>query len=252
MKNLRHKLISMVIVLIIFSFACNFSASTANFKDAYTARNVNGEFQNTSSFSQDEVFYCLAEVANAPDDTLVKAIWYAVDAEGVDPNFVIDEAEFTGGGEITFDLSNDQLWPAGKYKIELYLNDKLDRTLEFEVIPATASAPATSTASVTSAYMARDNNGETQQTTVFDQDDVFYFVVDVANATESTSVKAFWYAVDAEGIEPNFLIEEVEFLGGGEITFDLSNNQLWPLGDYRVEVTVDGFDQGGLDFQVNQ
>lgn len=61
-------------------------------------------------------------------------MWTAVDAEGVDANFQIDEAELTSGsGTLTFNLSTDGLWPAGAYKVELYLNDKLDRTLEFEV-----------------------------------------------------------------------------------------------------------------------
>jgi hypothetical protein len=32
-----------------------------------------------------------------------------------------------------FTLSNDQPWPVGKYKADIYLDDKLDRTLEFEV-----------------------------------------------------------------------------------------------------------------------
>jgi len=48
---------------------------------------------------------------------------------------LIDEAEITAeeGNIFTFDLTNNGLWPVGKYKVDLYLNDKLDRTLEFEV-----------------------------------------------------------------------------------------------------------------------
>ena len=30
-------------------------------------------------------------------------------------------------------LSSQRAWPVGKYKVEVYLNDVLDRTLEFSV-----------------------------------------------------------------------------------------------------------------------
>lgn len=252
MKTQRFYKIGILALLMLVLLACNFSASTANIKDAYTARSDGSEMKQTTSFSQDEVIYCIVNVANAPDDTKVKAIWYAVNAEGVDANFVINETEFTGGGEITFNISNDQLWPAGSYKVELYLDGKMDRSLDFNVTSSAGSVPAATGASVASAYLQRDNNGTTEKTTVFNQEDVIYLEVDVANATESTVVKATWIAVNLEGVDANTVINETEFQGGGVITFDLSNNQLWPLGDYRVEVSVDGVNQGGLDFQVSQ
>ena len=88
----------------------------------------------TSVFSPQDTFYVLVDLANAPDDTTVKAAWTAVEAEGVEPNFFIDEAEITSGSNtLTFNLSNDSPWPTGKYKVDLYLNGELDRTLEFEV-----------------------------------------------------------------------------------------------------------------------
>ena len=87
-------------------------------------------------------------MANAPDDTVTKAMWYAVDAEGVEPNYFIAEAEIEGGGELTFDLTNnDMLWPAGKSKVEIYLNEELKETLEFSVIGSVSAAPAADTVS---------------------------------------------------------------------------------------------------------
>jgi hypothetical protein len=75
-------------------------------------------------------------------------MWYAVDAEGVDPNYFIAEAEYTGGGELTFDLTNnDLLWPVGKYKVEIYLGDTLEKTLEFSVMGTVGAAPVAEAAS---------------------------------------------------------------------------------------------------------
>jgi len=134
MKLKYYKVFFIIASLLAITIACSFSASTAKIQNAYTARFVNDEPEETTVFSQDEVFYAIVDLKNAPDDTVTKAVWYAVDAEGVESNFNIYESEIThGDGIITFDLSNDQLWPEGKYKVELYLNDKLDKTLNFSV-----------------------------------------------------------------------------------------------------------------------
>jgi len=34
---------------------------------------------------------------------------------------------------VTFDLSNGMLWPAGSYKVDLYLDGALSKTVEFQV-----------------------------------------------------------------------------------------------------------------------
>ena len=133
MKNYRLQIFSIIGILLFVTAACSFSASTAKIKDAWTSRDNNGEQQKTTVFANDDIFYCMVTLANAPDDTVVKSVWYAVDVEGVDPNSLIAETEFTGGGEMTFNLTSDNLWPVGKYKVELYLNGELDRTLEFSV-----------------------------------------------------------------------------------------------------------------------
>jgi len=121
------------VVLLAAILACGFSASTANIADAWMAQDYEGT-QRTTTFGQGDVFYCIVDLKNAPDDTTVKASWTAVEVEGVNPNTFIDEASLTSSsGSLHFELSNNSLWPNGRYKVDLYLNDELDRTLEFEV-----------------------------------------------------------------------------------------------------------------------
>lgn len=126
----------LVIALVALTMpACSFSASTANISDAKMTRDQEGK-QATKVFSPDETFYCITELSNAPDDTTVKAVWTAVDAEGAKPNTKIDEVSTTGeSGQIKFDLKNNGPWPVGKYKVDLFLNDEEEptRTLEFQV-----------------------------------------------------------------------------------------------------------------------
>ena len=133
MKLNRWPLVAVLLATILSLLACGGSFSTANIQRAWLSPDSSGA-PETTQFSQDETFYCLVELANAPDETTLKAVWTAISAEGTDPNLLIDESELTSGdGTITFNLTNDQLWPVGTYKVDLYLNGELDRALTFEV-----------------------------------------------------------------------------------------------------------------------
>jgi hypothetical protein len=130
---MKKQLFALLTILGFTILACNFSASTANIADAKMAKDPDGQ-QVTTAFAQADPFYALVQLRNAPADTTVKAVWFAVEAEGTDPNFKIDETSLTSGDDdLQFSLTNDGPWPIGTYKVELYLNDELDRTLEFSV-----------------------------------------------------------------------------------------------------------------------
>lgn len=130
-----HKIVALVVVIMMLSvLACGGSFSTASIDSAILSADSEGT-QATTVFAPEDTFYCIVTLANAPDDTTLKAVWTAVDVEGEEPNTLIDETETTSDGNdvITFNLSLDDLWPSGKYKVDLYLNGALDRTMEFEV-----------------------------------------------------------------------------------------------------------------------
>ena len=80
-----------------------------------------------SSFAPNDIFYAVAEIANAPRGTKLETKWIAVNTMGADPNFefqtqTLDLTDETVTGKIYFQLSNDKPWPAGQYRVELYLN----------------------------------------------------------------------------------------------------------------------------------
>jgi serine protease Do len=133
MRTWRLRAVMGIAVLMLATLACNFSFSTAKIKDARLARDDAGE-DETTVFLPDETFYVVGDLSNAPDDTRLKAVWTAVEAEGEDPDTAIGEKEVTAGsGEFSFHVSNDSLWPDGRYQVELYLDDKKAETIEFEV-----------------------------------------------------------------------------------------------------------------------
>lgn len=121
------------VVLLLSTLACGFNVSTANIKDANLARDNNGT-QPTSSFSPNDTFYCNVDLENAPDGTTVKAVWTAVNVQGQPANTPLDQTELkSGSGTVHFKLTNSNPWPAGKYKVDLYMNNKLDRSIDFQV-----------------------------------------------------------------------------------------------------------------------
>jgi len=114
-----------------------FSFTTANIQDAHMARDFD-DTDRTNVFSpSDEYFYCFFSLRNAPDSTVVRGEWILVSADGYESNSPIDVGEITSGDEeLYFSLqrsSSVDAWPAGQYKLDLYIDDNLVQTLNFEV-----------------------------------------------------------------------------------------------------------------------
>ena len=82
----------------------------------------------------DHTFYAVVTLNRIETGLKVKLTWVAVDAGG-QTNKTIDSAEFTSlaantvNGKIS--LPND--WPTGKYRLDIYLNDTLQQSVDFTV-----------------------------------------------------------------------------------------------------------------------
>lgn len=133
MKHRYFKLWMILLVLLAASLACNFSATTANISEVFMSRDAEGN-GSTTSFAQDEVFYCFVRLSNAPDDTSLKAVWKVVDVEGEESGMVLQELELVAGsGTHQFSLSNQNLWPYGVYGVDIYMNGEFQKSVEFRV-----------------------------------------------------------------------------------------------------------------------
>lgn len=135
MSSNKLKLVLALVAIGLTILACSFSASTANFADAFMAKDPDGN-QRTTTYGQSDIFYAIVDLANAPSDTSVRAEWFAVNVEGVDPGTPLDQFTTTSGSaRLTFNAANAEgfLWPLGTYRVDLYLNDELKTSLEFQV-----------------------------------------------------------------------------------------------------------------------
>ena len=134
MKKLFPVLLA-VLALVASTLAC--SLTEMSLENARMAFDQDGK-NVTSTFSTSDVFYVVADLNNAPKDTNVVAKWYAVKVEGYDPDYMFKDmtytvAEDSFSGTVYFQLSNDSGWPTGDYKVELYLNNELKQTVNFNV-----------------------------------------------------------------------------------------------------------------------
>jgi hypothetical protein len=116
---------------------CSFSWTTAHVTSAQlaTAYRQGKAVNPTSVFSpSDHVLHVVVVVANAPNDTKLGAAWYVVDAGG-HKDEKLDSASATLNGEdhVDLTLSNTSNWPRGQYRVDVMLDDKRERTLNFEV-----------------------------------------------------------------------------------------------------------------------
>ncbi|MBU2601468.1 MAG: hypothetical protein KKA32_04785 [Actinobacteria bacterium] len=120
------------------------------------------------------------------------------------------------------------------------------------VVAFTASAceVSVSTANISEAWTSADEAGD-ERTTVFAQDQDFYVQVQLKNAPDDTTLKATWTAVDVEDADPNLLIDEVELTAGdGQHQFSLTNDSLWPLGSYKVDLYLNAELAQTVEFEV--
>ncbi len=136
MKN-KYIVLFAVLSLVVSSLACAVGNTELGLTNLRMAFDQDGE-NPTTTFASTDVFYAVADLANAPQGTNVEAKWTAVNAADTEPNLefqtqTLDITEETFTGTIYFQLSNDDGWPTGQYKVDLYLNGNLVQTAEFSV-----------------------------------------------------------------------------------------------------------------------
>jgi hypothetical protein len=136
MKN-KYMVLFAVFALVVSSLACSFGNTELGLTNLRMALDQDGK-NVTTTFSPTDVFYAVADLANAPQSTKVEAKWTAVNAADTEPNLEfqtqnLDITEESFSGTIYFQLSNDEGWPTGQYKVDLYLNGTLAQTAEFSV-----------------------------------------------------------------------------------------------------------------------
>ncbi len=115
-----------------------------------------------------------------------------------------------------------------------------------ETNPPSGSQPGSS-GIITTVVMAQGVQGAANDpvnpTTVFSPSSRIHAVIKIKDAPANTKFAAAWYVVDVGSAEPSgTLIDSTEVTSDGtrNIDFYLTPNSTWPVGQYRVDISVNG------------
>jgi hypothetical protein len=245
-------------------------------------KGLNAPVGVTNVFSTGQsIVHAVIETSNAPKGTQIKATWLAVDVSSApSPNYKLGESKVDAYGteyvDFNFRPSGGHMSP-GTYRVEVYLDGTLDRTLDFSVAgPGTrVPTPPASTVKVESCTPRAPSNAQpsgiiaklttttniqgselnpVNSTNVFAPNSVFHVVAATQNAPASTKVTAMWIATDVgdEGpcngtlLKPSDLTTE----GSRNLDFNVRPASKWPVGMYRVEIYVNDVLDSVADFTV--
>ena len=129
----------LAIGLLIFAvMACSTSnTSSGPISEGHMAKDNNGEpGDSTNTFAPgDRTVHCLVTLNEAKEGTRIKFAWTIVDA-GDSKNEKLKDIEYTTGPKeniVHGHLTAPRDWPTGKYKCEVYINDKSEKTIDYWV-----------------------------------------------------------------------------------------------------------------------
>jgi len=102
----------------------------------YMAKDANGKpgTETTSFLTSDRTVHCVIELNKAKRGTKVRFIWKAVDVQGANPDSkTIDYTTNSFENKVRGHLTYTKDWPAGKYRVEVYINDGPDKTIDYTI-----------------------------------------------------------------------------------------------------------------------
>lgn len=269
MPCLRSRVALFALVCVALALAaCEYLSSPAGITKVVTAQGVQSAtfepINISDNFAPDQSeIHAVVTLTNAPAKSAVKAVWTAVDIGSASPpNTKIDEAETQAEGSRNLDFKltrTSNQWPPGLYKVEIYWNGKLDRTLNFVVTGTPQRAGAATTSGcppattqphkvsgwISQVIMAEGTKGEEKEpvnrTGEFYPNETVHAVVAIQNAPADTRFRAAFFAVDAgDSTVCNVKLGETELRAGGSrnLEFTLQPSRDWLLGKYRVDLYV--------------
>ena len=112
-------------------------ASGSAIKEIHMAKDNNGKPGDKSDRFEpgDHTIHCVTTLNEAKAGTEMRFSWWIVDAEGTKDQKIkdIDYTTRTLENVIHGHLTLPQDWPPGKYKVQVYVNGNLDKTLPYTV-----------------------------------------------------------------------------------------------------------------------
>lgn len=153
--NLILWLLTGFVLLVVLTFVTTDSVSitTARLKSAHmtTAMDSSGKpLDKVNSYSANAPqLVAVAELRNAPVNTKVNFVWRYITGDILIKDYSMDSGNSDANVYVFSNLINDRPWPEGKYRVEMYIEDRKtpDAAVDFEVMAVTDDPSASKTSS---------------------------------------------------------------------------------------------------------
>ena len=116
---------------------------------------------------------------------------------------------------------------------------------------APAPAPAPAAFAVQGIELGKSINADKKvatPTTTFGRKDTIYASVATEGAAPSKTITAKWTFQDGQTVKEQS--ESIAPTGPAATEFHISKKGPWPVGKYKVEISVDGAPSGSQDFEI--
>lgn len=228
------KFLFAVFVLVLASLACSLGGPPS-IGEVVVAKSLDSDYKPidpVSTYSSDDIVYISVEVKNLEIGSVVNVKYMFGKTLYEETSLTADQE---GSGYYGFKLTSAGGHEPGKYTAEVYLDDKLAKTVTFEV---EASSPPTIGKVVTAQSLDSDYK-PVDPTSVYGPSDIFYISVEVKNLVEGSVVSVKYKHEGIEYSESDTTLTADKF-GSGYYGFQLTPAGEHPTGNYTAEVSLDG------------
>lgn len=238
------KFILSFLMLVLASLACSLIPAPS-IGDVVTAKGLDENYKAvdpTTTYTSDDTFFVSVEVKNIKKGSVVMVKYKQGETDYKDISITADDA---GSGYYGFKLTAGGGHVPGKYSAEVYLDDKLEKTVKFTV---KASGPP-SIGAVVPAKGFDEDYKPVKPTKVYAATDIFYVSVQVKNLLKG-SVVSVKFKFEGEEYSDNDIVLTADKFGSGYYGFKLTAGSEHPAGNYTAEVSLDGELVKTVEFQV--
>ena len=234
-KNAALQFLLALFVLGLASLACSLTPGPPSIGDVVSAKSLDSDYKPvdpTTTYTTDDTFYISVEVKDLVIGSVV-TVKYKVNGEKYEETTLT--ADQKGSGYYGFKLSPGGSHVPGKYTAEVYLDNKLAKTVSFTV---KASGPP-SIGEVVTAKSLDAGYKPVDPTSVYEPTDVFYISVQVKNLVKG-SVVSVKYKFEGKEYSDSDTTLTADKFGSGYYGFNLSSAGKHPVGKYTAEISLDG------------
>ena len=233
--NAALKFVLAFLLLGLASLACSLTPGPPSIGDVVTAKSLDADYKPvnpTSTYTSDDTFYVSVEANNLVIGSVV-TVKYKVDGTAYQETSIT--ADEKGSGYYGFKLTSGGGHTPGTYTADVYLNEKLAKTVSFKVA---ASGPPAIGEVVTAKSLDKDYK-PVNPTTLYKPTDIFYVSVHVKNLVLG-SIVSVKYKLDGVEYSDNDTVITADRFGSGYYGFNLTANSKHPVGQYTAEISLDG------------